>query len=534
MPISLLQSSQPSFDNFILAAHKAKPEDDLIVQEGVVSTVSPSCHIAKYTNRKTWNAFKSAVQSTFTKEKINWICKRYNFNWDKASAGRLKRRHVEYFGVGAGSVRLKDLKGVQSVWRSVYRFFTGFGSASVDEVRKLYARATVNSFLVDKQDPRKLSGAPRELHENFATDQFRIDQQRSNLYLGIGDLLSQDPKIPRLHRYFSRLSMTITCLLEDPSKVNQEFVIPAPGVNDGEIDYYRVHKIISKKGLTAVALVPVSDASYLQPIISFRCTKQAPSQSGFFDSILNNGERQIGKSGYEACKDELLGLMEDLDFTRGKKVKVLAYSQGGSHAGFFLSDILEGYWRIIDEFIGFNFVGNDDPRAEDQKAQDNRVIERIAQQINSLPEYEVPPSFTIHRNIGDWVNGSGKRHIGWGIKHPNSIVRVYEWKIDDFAMPTKNPRDPTQFNPWHHLHGARPMDCSRDSSNPYEYNLYKGPTQCDPILDTYRRDPTLEDIRQEFGHEVIHRAVSLFYEIGSFLVRIFGIQFLRRYFEEKI
>ena len=43
------------------------------------------------------------------------------------------------------------------------------------------------------------------------------------------------------------------------------------------------------------------------------------------------------------------------------------------------------------------------------------------------------------------------------------------------------------------------MDCMRDSNNPYEYNLYQGPTQCDPVLDTYRRDPTLEDIRQELA-----------------------------------
>lgn len=533
MPISLIGSSPPSFDKFVLAAHKAKSEDDLMVQEGVVSCVSKSCHLGESTNNKTWNAFRNAVESTFTREKIDWICKRYNFNWKAASTDRLKRRHVEYFGVGASSVRLADLKSAQSVWKSVWRFFTGLGSASVDEVRKLYDRVTEHSFLVDKYDPRKLSGAPREFHENFATDQFNIDQQRSNLYLGVGELLSKDPKISRLDRFYSRLSMTITCLLEDPSKVNQEFIIPAPGVRDGEIDFLRVHKIISKGGLTAVALVPVSDSSYLQPIISFRCTKQAPSQSGFFDSILNNGERQIGKSGYEACKEELLALFEDKNFTRGKKVKILAYSQGGSHAGYLLKDAIAKYWRIIDEFIGFNFVGNDDPRANDQTAEDNRVIEGIAEQINALSPHEIPPSFTVHRNIGDWVNGSGKRHIGWGINHPNSVVRVFEWKIDDFQMPTKNPRDPTQFNPWHHIHGARPMDCMRDSNNPYEYNLYQGPTQCDPVLDTYRRDPTLEDIRQEFGHEVLYQAVSMAYEIGSFLVRIFGIQFLRKYFDEK-
>lgn len=535
MPFSV-SSSSPVFDSFVLAAHKAKPEEELIVEGEMVSPIPRSRRLGdaeSSINKKTWSAFKKAVYSTFTREKINWICKRYHFNWDSASKQRLKRRHVEYFGVGAASVRLTDLLSAQSMWKRVYRIFTGFNRASVGEVRQLYNRITASSFLVDKQDPRKLSGAPRELHENFATDQFNIDQQRSNLYVGVAELLSKDPKIPRMHRYYSRLSMTITCLLEDSTKTNQEFIIPAPGVSDGEIDFYRVHKIISEGGLTAVALVPVSDSSYLQPILSFRCTKQAPSQSGFFDSIRNNGERQIGKSGYEACRKELVKLIQDKEFTRGKKFTILAYSQGGSGAGFLLSDILGEYWRMIDEFIGINFVGNDNPHG-DQKAADNRVIDRIAEQINSLPEHEIPPSFTVHRNLGDWVNGAGNRHIGWGIKHPNSRVQVYEWKIDDYVMPTKNPRDPTQFNPWHYLHGARPMDCVRDVHNPYEYNYYMGPTQCDPILDTYKRDPTLEDIRQEFGHEVLYRTANMLYELGSFIIRFFGIEFLRRHFDKQV
>lgn len=513
-----------SFNQFILAAHKAKPEDHLVFDGGAISSVSKTPDIE--INKRTWSAFENAVKGAFSQQKIDWICQRYyKKGWDKLkqSSEPLRRVDVERFGVGAYSATVSDLQYVQSWWRC-----KDLSCRSVEEIKHLYDRATAHGYLVDTQDPRKISGSPREARENFIFDPFKMDQQRCNLFMGVPELKSQDPRIPKMHPYYSRLSMAITCLFENPSKAQDpEFVIPAPGVREGDIDFYKVHKIVSGGGLSAIALVPVSDSSPLQPIISFRCTKQAPWQKDFFQSVLNNGEKQMGKSGFEACKVKLRELIEDKEFSKGKKVKVLAYSQGGAYAGRFLKDIIGEFWRKIDEFIGFNFIGNDDPKASEEVAEDNRVIEGIANQINALAKDEIPPSFTIHRNIGDWVNGSGKRHIGWGIHHPNSAVRVFEWTIDDYPMPEKNPRDQTQRNLWYNVHGARPMD----SSSTYTYDLYQGPTQCDPILDTYKRDPTLEDIRQEFGHEVIYRVGGTLYRFFDFLVRIFGIEFLKKYFK---
>jgi hypothetical protein len=116
--------------------------------------------------------------------------------------------------------------------------------------------------------------------------------------------------------------------------------------------------------------------------------------------------------------------------------------------------------------------------------------------------------------------------VGHGIKHPNSFVRVFEWSIDDHPIPRKDPEDNGERNLWFVLHGIRPMD----SSSTYTYKLYQGPTQTDPILNTYKRDPTLEDIRQEFGYKVIYRGIYIIYAIGNFFARILGLKFLKKYF----
>lgn len=545
MPIGILSPS-PTFNQFWSVAHKAQPDERLIFDKGNVSNVSKNYRfgdLENETNKKTWEAFSKAVTGAFSPEKIKWICQRY-FNKESLpdlinSSGKLERHHVACFGVGAASALKSDLEYAARPWYMKVpdwiseRYFnkknvSDLSKCSVEEVKSLYDRATAHGDLFDPQKPHTVHGSPREMLENFFFNPFKMDQQRSNLFGGIADLVSKDPLIPRMHPYYSRLSMAITCLFENPTEaVDPEFIIPAPGVKDGEMDFYRVYKVISEGGLTAVALVPVSDSSTLQPIISFRCTKQALWQKGFFDSNLDNMDEQMGKKGFEESKDKLRQLMADPKFSQGKKIKVLAYSQGGGHAGHFLNDVLGKYWRKIDEFIGFNFIGNDSKKVPEEEW----VIPGIAKQVNAIPKEEDAPKFTIYRNIGDWVNGSGIRHVGWGIKHPNSFVRVFEWIIDDYPVPLKDPEDSTQRNIWFNLHGVRPMDAARTYTNPYKYNLYQGRTQCDPILDTYKRDPTLEDIRQKFGHEVIYRSLTTILRIIDLIARIFGISFLKKYVE---
>ena len=206
--------------------------------------------------------------------------------------------------------------------------------------------------------------------------------------------------------------MGIICLLEtNPYNATKELVIPAPGEKRGTVEYYRVHKIISNSGLNAVALVPISDESKLEPLLCFRCTKQRLNHHGSFESNLENLNKHIGVSSYKACQEALTDLLEDQEFNRGRKVTVLSYSQGGGHAAYFMRD----HWDQIQSYIGFNTVGSD-----------SSLIKEIAEKINSLKSHEVPPQFYHHRNVGneegtegDWANKIGQRHLGHGINHPN-------------------------------------------------------------------------------------------------------------------
>ncbi len=314
--------------------------------------------------------------------------------------------------------------------------------------------------------------------------------------------------------------MAIISLLETHDQhQDTQVVIPAPGEKEGELDYYEVYDVVSKGGLNAFALVPISKQSSLKPLLVFRCTKQGVGQTDGIPSMLNNGEKNIGKSGYDACAEKFEALMRDKNFTGGGKVNVLCYSLGGAHAGYFLRE----HWEKVKECICFNVVGND-----------AKVIERLAEQINQLPDNQIPPAFHLHRNLGDWVNVTGQKHMGWGIKHLNTQVHLYEWDVDDLPRPSSY--EPTQILSWMNIHGFRPMDVHSEdrvrgkysTRFRYRYTHSSGPSACDPILDTYKRDRIFEDLRREIGHKVLFNVVNIGYSILEFVLRVLGIDFFKR------
>ncbi|NGX59772.1 MAG: hypothetical protein KR126chlam3_00929 [Chlamydiae bacterium] len=520
--------SSPSFQDFIIASQRVKPSDALVLKDGRLEKTCSFEPDEKELNEVTWSAFRRAIEREFTDANRDAICKRYGFDWQRIAYSPylpLERRYVEYFGVGAANPKTANL--TESL-ASFSWFPPPFENQSTEEVHRLHEHATRLRFLGNMEDPCRVHGGAVEKHENFTNDPFLMDKHRANLYRGVEELVSHDPNIPRLHPYYSRLSMGIVSLLETKKNVKDvDLVVPAPGAIDGTLEYYKVHDIISEGGLTAVALVPVSEDSKSPPILSFRCTKQTLGHTDVIPSLLNNMEEVIGESGYKASYEKLKDLMEDPAFTRGRKIKLLCYSLGGGHAGYFMRD----FWPQVEEFVGFNCVGSD-----------ARVVESLAKQINSLDEREIPPQFTIYRNIsnhegtlGDWVNKTGQKHIGWGIKHPNARVQVVEWIIDDYHVPSEDIYDPEQIIRWLTIHGARPMDSELEGKfrgkfqSPwcYHYNIYRGTTNCNRILDTYNRDPTLEDLRIKVGHEVLYKFISTTYSILDFILRLFGLEFFR-------
>jgi hypothetical protein len=517
------------FHDFILAAQQVGPQESLVLRRGkLVRKLSLDEKEEKRLNRATWCAFRRAVQEAFSPERLESICTLYKFDWKKMVNSDLpfERRYLEYFGVGACSVKTTDLArelrdrswfGWSKLYDRGWFGETELKCFSTEQIHELYTEATHGTYLGKTEDPKNLHGAPTEGHENFIHDRFRVDRRRCNLLRGIVDLVSPDPSIPRLHPYYSRLNMAIISLLETGKKnKDAQVVIPAPGEMEGEVEYYEVYDIISKEGLNAFALVPISQASNLRPLLVFRCTKQSVNDG--VSSWLNDMEENIGESGYLACKKEFERLMQDKHFHRGKKVNVLCYSLGGAHAGYFMRD----HWRHIQECVCFNFVGNE-----------QKVIEDLSKEINALGKDQIPPAFYLHRNRGDWVNNTGQKHLGWGIHHPNGQVHLYEWEVDD--LPKPKAYIPTEIPAWLNIHGARPMDSRPEESRrgkhstrfPYRYTYYSGPLACDPHL-TYERDSRFEELRRAYGHKVLFNVVNFFYSLSDFILRILGIEFFKK------
>jgi len=511
--------TRPSFRDFIIASERVGRPDALVLKNGrLVKKFSNEANEEKL-NKRAWRAFRHAVNREFTKEKRDEICERYRFDWNgfAYSSNPLKREFVEFFGTGAANPTTWDLQRAsdRNSW-----FHHPIEAQFPKEIHLLFEESTEARYIGDMRDPSEVHGGAKELHENLTHVQLNTDQQRANLFRGVEKLTSRDPNIPRMHPYYSRLEMGIVSHLETKQNCKDvDLVIPAPGVRDGKVEYYKVHDIISEGGLSAVALVPLSKHSSLSPIVAFRCTKQNPGQTDFIPSILNNMEKHIGKSGYKASFNKLQDLMNDETFTKGGKVKVLAYSQGGGYAGYFLND----FWPQVDEFVGFNIVGSD-----------ARIVENIARGINSLESTEIPPSITLHRNEGDWVNKSGEKHIGWGITHPNAKVQVIEWSLTGTPLPTDDVWDAEQVKLWLTVHGTRPMDAEREekvkskyeSHWKYPYKLYQGSTNCNRILNTYDSDPTLEDKRR--GTKILYLFFSQAYSMLDFIFRVFGIEVFRK------
>lgn len=516
--------SSTSFQDFVNASRRVKPDDALVLRDGHLEKLSPY-EDDKSLNTRTWRAFHKAIRKSFTATHRNAITARYGLDFDKMvrSGHPLERRYVEYFGVGAASPYTFNLREQQGL------FGGALNRCSPEQIHSLYRNATESGYLGTVQDPTDIYGGVRYAHEQFAYDYFHTDQARSNLFRGISELVSKDPNIPRLHPYYSRLEMGIISLLEtDPNNATLEAVIPAPGDRDGAVDYYRVHRIISNAGLNAIALVPISDQSKLEPLLCFRCTKQTLGHHGSLDSNFENFNEHIGKSSYEACREDLDQLAKDPVFNRGKKFSVVCYSQGGGHAAYFMRD----HWKEVKQYIGFNVVGSD-----------ATLVGELASEINALEPYEVPPKIYQHRNVGnaqgtegDWVNKVGQRHLGHGIQHPNAYVAVYEWHIHDYPCPTNNIWDPKQLAHWLDFHAIRPMDTDReddlkskwDKRWKYAYKKHEGGAMVDRVLDTYNRDSTLEDLRHNIGYKLIYNLAVNAASWLDFLLRLFDIRFFNR------
>ncbi|HKY99647.1 MAG TPA: hypothetical protein VJ112_00605, partial [Rhabdochlamydiaceae bacterium] len=488
------------FRQFIVQVHNlGKNGGRLIVKNRQLRNVAlETGKEAEEQNKEIWAAFKEAVEAEFEQSRIRRICEQHNIDWEKIAqrTQRFDPAHVECFGAGAALVKDCELEEIAK---------KPLSAMTLSELRAVYEKGTASAYLGEQKNPKDLHGAPYTMHEQAKRNPLLESQTLGTLFKGIENLVSEDPNLPRLALYFSRLAMAIICLFtateQDVGKV-----IPAPGPNKGELDFFKVHSVVSKGGLTAYFLVPIAKDSTLTPTVLFRCTNQAISQNNAMHSVKNCFAENIGENGWLACKEEIAKVMQDPTFTQGKKITTLSYSLGGSHQGYFVREYLDQ----IDKVYAFNAVGND-----------KAVALAIAEKINKAPPNYVPPSFYHIRNIhneqlGDFVNILGDMRVGCKLNHPNAQVVLIERVLDD--RPPPDPKDPLHLIALKYYHPDRlERRCRR--------NIYHGDASYKK-LNPGKYEPEMEKRRKDFRS--YFDAFWVCYELVEFIFALFNIKLFQR------
>lgn len=489
--------SQIDFAHFSSAAYNNPPEKELIVEEGSVHCVDkdyfdgdPEEKVAEI-RRNTWKIFKKIVAEKFKNnakilEHANQV---YNFQhqWVNITAESplpFVSRYVEVFGLAAYNHAL-DLNSIADL--------------TPREIKKLMSKSSANHYIGPLIPPESLHGGVREPYQYLIHDPFPQDQTRANLSRGMEDLRHHP------HAYKQRLAMAMV------GHIMGGELIPVPTWPDG-IDYYRALTPIADEGLYAVPLVAASKFSSLPPLLLFRQTQFSLGALDAVKTWLSNLEEHNGKQGYVTCKDRLEALMKNPEFRRypEEKITVLAYSLGNTQAGYFLRD----YYQHIEEMDLFNGVSN----------SDGQVIEEAAEKINAMDSKATPPSIYIYRamtsqdgkNGADYADHIGKKHIGWGIEHPNAVVLLTQVYLQRPA--------PKNFKERMELHSCRFLE-DPNYKTKYKIKVIRG-EQLNIELDNTKRGEAVaffENMRQKIGVRFLYDFINLIYSVLKFIFRLFNI-----------
>lgn len=470
------------FVNFYLASTCVPNWDGEIIVEDdrVIPADEKSCDVSlKEVRKKTWLVFQTAVKKLFSKERLEFILQRYNFELDAiADKGKLPlvRQMIEKIGIGAALPTVEDLEGGE------------FGNLPLQDLNVRYNRARQHAHVARPNVPlADVRGGPKGGHEYFIQDPFAQDCKLVSLFKGVEQL--------KWDTYVERLTMAI-----NSHEMAVGTIVPAPGI-DGKKDFYEVYHIVAGKGLYAVAFRPLSSQSYLSPILCFRCTQ---SSLGAIDAVhtwTNNAEKNIGQQGYDACEDMLNSLMENEKFHGWKKIKMAAYSLGGAHGGLFFRD----HWQFISEAYFYRTVHN----AEG-------VAEALANQINQLPAAWPGPYIYIERVKGDWASYAGSRHVGHGITHFGTFIQLTEWDVGEA---------PKDLKEWMGVHSVRTCDNKVE----FPHRIYRS-EELFHELDNKERGETIakyEEARRSWGEKILAPVLDFFYRILGFIFRLMGIKIFR-------
>lgn len=424
---------------------------------------------SKTENQKTWTCFRKALVKALGKERFDWICERYQFNFkerEKKGAVFLPK-HVKLFSVGSSQVRTCDLK--QGSLKRV-------SELTLSKLKKRIKAAQPLPLIGKVINPLRLFTSPSKLKALFFHNTLLMDEEKQALFKGTGLL--------HVKQYIERF-----CKVTVNRELIEKQLIPAI-TRSGKHDYYKVYKKISSgNGLIAYALKPATHDSKLSPMVVFRPTQASLSAEDAIPTFLDDFRIKIGKVAYDTAFPELKELMRDVQFrAKEQKIEIAGYSYGGVCAQRFLTD-------FHSDIIRATFYG--DPSV------DKRTAKLCAARMNHSPRRKKNPlSIVIYRVEGDFCDHVGDRHAGWGVTHPDVKVKlvVADHPDEDIAS--------------HLLHSFRLHDAE---SFDYKTRVYTNPKELFNHLDNTRRSI---DVRWYYqAHKVWGRAVYISIFVLQYLIK---------------
>lgn len=249
---------------------------------------------------------------------------------------------------------------------------------------------------------------------------------------------------------------------------------------------------IASCGLIAYALQPAAYNSSLSPLLVFRPTQTHAGAEDFLETLRNDLDSSIGKSGWLATESAFANLMADTAWRADdEKIIVAGFSLGGAHMQYFLSH----YVNEVSSAYSFNAPGIDEDSA--------RAFKSKIQPFH-------PFKLFIFRSDKDLVPLVGKVHVGWDIRKKKSAeVHILQGV---FNKASKN---------WIHAH-------KRDLLSDPECQLHEidDPFGFHTTLHNGDNPHWLHRVHSRTGW-LLSRALYLMVLIASAIERLTGIRLLR-------
>lgn len=426
-------------------------------------------------NRRAWTAFKRSIQGEFSEQRLASIAcnyKRYGISISQKikEGSPLLPSDVQKIGIAAAFLKTSDIR----------REGEKLSQLTPCQIKERLRLADPYHAIGDPPRHERHHGGPTSLMEYLFP--FNYESDRRILHISEdSQYLSKHP-----HAYVEHYVKGLIGL-EPPDGM----ILPAPVPGERGMDYYAVSGTIDKKGLFAQLLIPISEQSKLPLLFGLQPTKTRLYLPGAHDALREDSKPDIGKDSYLAAKPELEALLAKAK-EQNKEIIAGGYSKGGAELAHFFMD----NWAAFSEVIFYN-----DPSISKEE------VEEFARKINALPRQPRTTKITIYRTKNDVAHFGGEKHVGWGIRHPDFIVRVIEIEHPSYQS-VPNFRN---LGGMLDRHGQRHFTIN-DITYGSTWKIYEG-VQADAQLDNTKRGDEVmwyEKFRRKWGMFIFSLTLSLY------------------------